>query len=487
VKQVFALLLAVCACGDAAKPSEPRRELKNVARDRCRELEAEVGPLVTPPLADEELCAHVEGLMETLGGSNEALRRLAREELVVIGSAAVPLVAAWLTETTAPAAQRIASAEVLGAIDTREAAQALLERVEWMRVRVDDEPWMRAHSAWQLGSGTQDWVVPRLLLHLRYETDHETVLWLATTLAHFGNYAGLEALYVVAHGARTVELRDAAAATIAKLAADRGFDDGAQLHRAWNEGDPDHRLPDAELSAAHQLEVWRIIQGFSEWQLRGVDDGRFVLQREHSRVAPLLADALADVDRYVRTHAAQALERMGRRASAAGPALLEALDDAQTAPQVAITLGSVGYEVSESALIARLEPSRPLELRVAAAKALGRLGMPSSAGALEKLFGDSEPLDLRVAAACARVLCSPADAARATVELLLHHLTSADVESGGPETALGAWLLARSTDDLPFQTALEAWSKTPADDPAQRVSERAQALRSALDGLFAVR
>jgi hypothetical protein len=131
--------------------------------------------------------------------------------------------------------------------------------------------------------------------------------------------------------------------TAARMASDGGVKDAATLFRIWNDGDPTNKLPDPELSPAHQLEVLRIVRGFSEWQLRGVDDGRFLLQSESRRIAPLIAPALLDENRYVRTHTAQVLERMGHRARETGADLLAALDDAEIAPQIAMPLGAVGY------------------------------------------------------------------------------------------------------------------------------------------------
>jgi HEAT repeat protein len=245
-------------------------------------------------------------------------------------------------------------------------------------------------------------------------------------------------------------------------------------------------LADAELSPAHQLELWRLIAGFSEWQLRGVDDGRFVLQREHARAAPLLAQALVDRDRYVRMHSAQALERMGKRAQAAGPQLLAALDDREIAPQVARSLGALGYRAAEAARIARLAPSQPLELRVAAARALGRLGLPTSSASLEPYCRELEPLDLRAALACALVECAPATASRAAIERVLQHLTSQEVESAELENALEMWLAASSEAGNELARAtFDEWRRTRPEDPRERVAQRAELLRSRLDALFA--
>jgi hypothetical protein len=420
-------------------------------------------------------------LLEAIAGINERTHRLAHEELLSLGAAATAPLAGVLGDVGASDALRMAAAEALGALDSPAAAEVLLQRVELARKQVDDDARLRARCAWRLGSGTQDWIVPRLLLDLRYETDYETVICIASTLAHFGNYAGLDGLFVISRDAQTTQaLRDLALSTAARLASDAHVADAATLLRTWIEGDPQSVLPDHELSLAHQLEVWRMVRGFSEWQLRGVDDARFALQRESRRVATLIAPALLDENRYVRTHTAQVLERMGRRARGTGPALLAALDDPQIAPQIALALGAVGHAAAESALIARLAPAHPLELRVACARALGSLALASSARALDLFVDARQPLDLRIAAACARIHCSPDDTPRATLELLLAHLAANDTETAAPELALDAWLAHRAPTSPAAAAVLTSWRSISPSDPRERVAQRAQLLSEQL-------
>jgi hypothetical protein len=354
-----------------------------------------------------------------------------------------------------------------------------------MRTNKDSEPWVRAHCAWRLGVTTQDWVVPRLILHLRYEADRETTVWIARTLAHFDTYSGLEALYVLWRDESNPQARELAGQALVELASERGVASSDELLRAWNAGELAPRDLAAVPNPRRRLEVWRMIAGYSEWQLRGVDDARFALSRESGFIAPLLAEALGDENRYVRTHAAQTLERMGRRARAAGPALLAALADAEIAAQVLETLGAVGHAPAESELVARLAPTCVLELRVAAARGLRSLALASSVPALERCTAANEPLELRVYAAAARVHCAPADAPRALIELLLDDLSTGAVESATPENALAVWLASRAPASEPFARTWSAWLAIDRPDPRDRVAERARLLRDALAELLA--
>lgn len=482
-RSAFLLLLGIAACGETGEPTPgmpPRpasqRALRDVAAAAVTRLEAEVGPLVEAPAGPADLEEHVQGLIETLASSDSALGRLAREELAGLAPASVPVLCRWLDDSELPTAQRTVAIEALGASDTRLAAERLLARIEAMRTRKNDEAWVRAHCAWRLGQGSQDWIVPRMIRHLRYENDHETVIWMARALARFGNLSGLDALYVIRGSARTQELRDSANLALYELARERGFEESDALGRAWAEGDS--RLPDPALSGLRQLEVWRVIAGFAEWQLRGVDDGRFTLSRENPATALLLAQALEDENRYVRTHAAQSLQRMGRRASAAGPALLAALDDPQAGIFVAEALGGIGCAAAESELIARLEPGYPLELRTAAARGLALLALGTSSAALERFSAGDAPRDLRIAAACARLRCSPADAPRALVELVRADYSTGTGETAASEAALAAWLAAQDVERA--GELQRAWSADLPSEPGERRAARVALIERAL-------
>ncbi len=453
-----------------------RTDLRPVARTRIAELSALVGssPTVEP---DEELRERTQGLLETLAGANEALKRIAREELGTLGPAATAVLHDALFDGAAAQGVRIAAAQALGEIDTPAAVEALVARIELPLTRQDPDGWLRAHCAWRLGGSMQDWIVPRLILTLRYEKHDETVVYLARTLAHFGVYCGLDALYVVA--GRSQEHGALAQTTLAELARAAGRDDPFELLQAWRDGSSDP-LPQRRLTPVRALEIFKRIARFAEWQLRGVDDSRFVLSREHALAAPLLAEALDDENRYIRAHAAQCLERMGRRAAAAGPKLLEVLDDPEIGDQVLLTLGAVGHAPAEPALVERTSRAHSMEIRVAAARALGLLARGSSAPTLRSLCEPTEPLDLRVAALCALAACAPRELDESQARALLEHLSSGQVDTAGPEQALERWLEAR-TDQGRWSEALDAWRTLQTQEPRARVEARAALVRAAFD------
>jgi len=93
----------------------------------------------------------------------------------------------------------------LAAVDTPAAAEALLALLESSRTALEPEPWLYAQCAWQLGRTGQEWVLPRLVLCLKYEKDGQTAVWIADSAARMGVLAGLDALFAVQRGTRPDE------------------------------------------------------------------------------------------------------------------------------------------------------------------------------------------------------------------------------------------------------------------------------------------
>jgi HEAT repeat protein len=272
-------------------------------------------------------------------------------------------------------------------------------------------------------------------------------------------------------------MRPRAASLLQSLATEAGFAGWSELRDAWY-AVPGTTLELAPPTPRHVLEIWRRILALSEWQLRGVDDGRFVLSREGRAAAECLGRALRDEDRYIRTHAAQCLERMGRRGAIAGPQLVEALDDPEIAYQAAEALGGVHYEPATGALIERLSPKGPLELRVAAARALGQLEGEAIAPALRPLLDEGEALDLRAAAASSLARTAALDDTRDAVALLVELLESPALEPTATELALDDWLARREQAGLEGAAALhEAWRAIDDEDDRERARKRADLLR----------
>lgn len=457
----------------APASSRERTDLAPVVASSIAKLEAQLAPAPQPPV-DTELAEQIDGLLETLAGADERLKRIARDELRSLDAASVPALRARLFDSEASQSVRIAAAAALGELDHPASARALLERLDAGRLKKDEAPWLRAHCAWKLASLSQDWVVPGLLLCLRYETDNETVIYIARALARFGVYSGLDALYVVSRDDPREEMRNGALTALAELAQGAGFGDASELYQAWKRGD--EALADAPFSPARELEVWRILKLFGEWQLRPVDDGRFVLSLEHHKVTPLLVAALDDENRYVRVHAAQCVERLAGRARPAGPRLLELIDEPQISDQVILALGALRHEPAEAALIERTGPAWPLEVRMSATQALGAMGLASSAPALRKRLDEKLTRDLRVASLAALVRCAPETLPLDEVRELRSAMTGGEVDSAAPELALDAWLEHRASADTKAVEALKQWRSITTTDSRTRVNERAAVL-----------
>lgn len=476
-RAAFLAILVTCfalACGDTREPRESASTRTIALRDV---VQAEIARLERParviaPLTEDTL-EQLRGSIATAAHGQGKVRALALEDGKALGAGAIAELSKVIDDVQRDERERLAALEILGGIDVPEAAEALARRIDLQIVR---EPWVRAQAAFQLTRQSSDHWLPRVLAQLKYETDGPTVIWIAAALAHHANYAGVEGLHVLSTSARDDQVRADAIGTFERLATEAGFTSTRELYDAWFGDDAARKLPRKEPSPALRLEMWRCIARLHEFDLRLVDDARFALSRSaHWIVEPLTA-ALADTDEYVRLHSAQCLERMGPRARSACPALVQALDDARTAPSIARALGEIGCEAARSALVARTAREESLELRTAAAAALGGSGFAALAhanaageaeraasapalAALRRLLDPSEPLDLRQIAAQA-LLAHEDDGA--AVELLSTCLTSPSADGGAAENALQGWLERRSSaGDARCTAALERWRSTP--------------------------
>lgn len=428
----------------------PGFALGPVVAPRIAALEAEIGVLPPAAAPDAATVERIRGLVAGYPGAQARMKKAFTDEARDIGDAALPVLAGVIGDARAPDAQRVAAIELAAAIDSARAAELLVERAE-----AAVEPWVRANAAFQLAHTTQDQILPRLLLRLKYETDGDSVVWIATTLAHFGNWAGLDGLRVLAAGAETEEVRGTAAERIAALAREAGVGDGESLFLLWNDGDAEEKLERKPPSARHRLEVWRTIARLSEQNLRPVDDARFVLARCAWWVAEPLAEALHEETVYTRSHAAQCLERMGPRAAAAAPEIALALREPRLAPSAATALGAIGWKPGAEPLVAALDPRADPDLRNAAARALGMLGEPTAIEPLRRILASPEPIDLRQAAARSLLLLGRGDEA---APLLLECLTSDGADAPAAEVDLETWLAGRAAaGEADAASALECW------------------------------
>ncbi len=483
-----ALLLSV-GCGQPQEPeSTPAPQLGPVVQSRLAELDRELGTSDPLPELTPAQLQDLDGLVTMLVSSTGALRQVPLEAINEdIGPAAVPRLREWLVDDAREAAQRLAAAELLAALDHPLAAEALLRRVE-----LAPEAWMRSWCAWYLGNTSQDQVLPRLLLRLRYEKDPPTYLWLGRALLHFNNYAGLAALEDLAERAANQPEVNTAAQLLQDAAARAGVE-RSQLRALWS-SQRATELPQLSPSLLLRREVWRLVSELSEqhFQLRGVDDARHVLANMGPWVAMEITPALADSDAHIRLHTAQVLERMGPRASRTGQALLRALGDPRLAPAAAEALGRIGYPPAVPVLAAKSERGQQHELRVAALRALGRTGVSEGLASLRAAFQpNEEPADLCQAAATGLVLLGAGDQA---ATWLVQQLSDPLADGQGAELAIETWLWRGAQSERgDFAVALEGWralAEPPGIFPSleqvrQRLDQRARLLGSLLPKLLA--
>ncbi len=486
----LAASLLLAACGDAPAPTAGESPAGSAAApaaapaygpvvDRAiAALSDAIDPRFEPEPADRELVNELTQVLANAGG-DARLRELPLEEIRGIGDAALRELSRIAADPGAEANARAAAIELIAAVGTRPAGLALVELCDSRR-----ETWVRRHAAWRASElpVDVDVVVPGLLLRLRSETDHEAAIYVASALARHANYAALEMLQRLVTTGADEAARQRAAAELARVVEEAGAPDAATLDAWWRAGAPE--LPSRAPSDHLRLAAWQWIATLSgdTFQLRPVDDARFILSRLGAWAVAPLADALADQDPYVRLHAAQCLERMGRRARAAVPALEAALDDPRLAAQAARALGAIGGPGVREVLESAIGPG-PHERRVAAVRALELLGDAAAAPRLaERLADEAEPYDLRQTAAESLLALAPDDAAARA--FLVASLTEPAADVGGAERALADWLAARA-DDASLDALRAAWRAADVAAGAIPTSSESTARRAARQRAFA--
>ncbi|MFT7679722.1 MAG: HEAT repeat protein [Planctomycetota bacterium] len=407
-----------------------------------------------PEPADIE---QVRGLVYTRAKGSARFKELPLEDIKNLGASAIAPLATVLLDDTLDFAERVAAAELLGYLDLPLAAERLLERIESA-----SEPWLRSWCAFHLSQTTQDHVLPRLLLRLKYEKDHEAYCWIAVALLRRDNFTALEGLMDLA--GRDGNPAQASAQNELNKLTERLQLEPAEILRQWHSLEAT-QLPQHTPSKALRARIWERVSQLSgeHFQLRGVDDALYILERLGPWAALEITPALGDEDIYVRLHVAQALERMGSRASLAGAALLNALHEPRMAPAAAEALGRVGVPEAKTALLELLQSTQDYELQVAIARALGRLGFDGTSQALIECFdGALQPGqdDLRLTCAAALVLLDQGDR---VAHYLLDVLQAGGPPSAAAATALETWLVqGAAASRTGFIKALATWRESDA-------------------------
>ncbi len=453
---------ALCACSEAERDpgAPPAYELRAVGR-------AALAALPAPPPTPAPDAALVARLREQIVGRASLqgkMRALVLDEVAGQADAAVAAARAVLDDPQAGDEASLSALEVLGAVATPAALETLAGLVDIQRCH---EPWKRARAAYEASRIDADVAVPALCAQLKYETDGETVVWIATYLARQRVYAGLDGLRFLAGGRAEPDVRELAAATLAEIAREAGFDDPDALHAAWNGADPERRVPRKEPSDALRAAIWRRVADLGVFDLKQVDDARFVLSRSPWWVTDVLVQALHEEEEHLRACVAQSLERMGPRAAAACAALVEALAEPRTAPAMAKALAAIGCADAVEPLVRCTEPGAGADLRHAAARALAALGGQRATDALVALLAQADAPDLRQTAA--EGLVALGEGARGAA-LLQECLTRPGADHHAAETALEAWLEREaSAGGAPARDALAAWQAL-AGEPGRTAS-----------------
>lgn len=499
----IALLLgaiASCSSSETAAP-EPdamdqlvRSELIPVVPSRIAELEALLAAerleanTEEPDSVDPE---EVRGIVSMYGSARDKrMRDAAKGAVQELGPAVVGHLSALLLDKEEASETRRISAILLAAIGADAAVEPLVEVFE-----TSDEVWLRRVAVWAIGESGSDAFTLRLILRLKYEVDSECVIWLADSLSRVGNLAGLDGLVNLTYSGEQ-SIADLARARLADLAERSGTESAEEMTSLWESADAS-RLREKSASSALRLATWKKVSELSSehFQLRGVDDARFILSRLGPWAAELIAEALLDTDSHLRLHSIQVLERMGARAKVAGPALINALPDSIVGHAAAEAIGRIGYVEALAVLDAGCDARHDHELRVACVRALGSLASLDSLPRLLDLFNtEASPADLKLASADALIRCEHGDP---VADYLVGQMTEVGADARGAEVSLERWLVLGAQEERQVQakrlsdSALEAVAAATSEVSDEGVAQAAESVdtppfQAALDAWIAL-
>ncbi len=275
--------------------------------------------------------------------------------------------------------------------------------------------------------------LPPLLMRLKYELDPQPRLAVLRTLARLGNGAGLAEL--VASFSRPDLAQNAGlyAIEILRLAGKAPGESPSweQLSAAVNELADEWATTGAVRSlpapkAEPELLTVRFarhLTALNGFQLRPVDDSRFVLSRAGTLGLELLRPCLLAEEPYLRCHGLEVVRQLGVVGAPLADAVCSLLGDPLTRAEAVRTLGRLRAVQFAPLVRARLQHP-DFEVRCAAAGALGPIGDKDAIGALQKLLNDTAtPMDLRVQAAFSLAVF---ELQRPGYRFLQQHLQSGD-------------------------------------------------------------
>ena len=322
---------------------------------------------------------------------------------------------------------------VPGAADERLATRSRKSLLEHPQARWALEEGMlhadaavRAVATFELGQlGLQASILP-LLKRVKYELDPACKVWVAGALARLGNGAGLPLLAAAMRDEATANDAGAAALAVLKAAEEdpgesptwEQLQQGiARLQGAWRTTARLHGAPPVtDEPALLDARIAQHLVALHRFQLRPVEDARFMLRRAGSLSLPLLRRCLGASEPFLRSHALEVLAELGRSGASLEDAVLPLLGDELTRADAARALGAMGAVRAFEPLAAMLA-GNDLELRVASAAALGQLGDARATPLLAAVVAaGNEPMDVRVQAAFGHALLVPDGAGRAFLQ-----------------------------------------------------------------------
>jgi len=275
-----------------------------------------------------------------------------------------------------------------------------------------EQPVVRSNAAYQLGQLEVQAALVPLVRRLKYEKVASCKVWVIDALARLGNHSGLRELAsLMVRGPRSLQADDLVQAGEISI----GILDRAhhpigrnpsyselqstlgELDRTWRRrGFVDAIAPTGDLT---RLRIDRLLLDLAQFQLRSVDDARFVLQRLGVAAVPALRTALHAQNNYLRNHALEVIRDIGPAAADAADDVLALLGDRISAPYAVQALGAMQCARAAPRLTSFLRGG-DRELQMAAAGALGPIGDASTIPALRRLLRDTRAtLDARVQAA----------------------------------------------------------------------------------------
>lgn len=480
--------LAFTACSKeptvAAIPPLPTFALRDVVDPMLAELQAKVAAADAAERASwgavpEDLDAEARGLVTFLSTARSNMADAAFEDIGRLGNHAIDaLIRVYEDEATSIDDKR-SCLRLLGELDSPLTARFLSTVVVSER-----EALLRAVASWKLARLDYDMPVLALIKQLKYEKDAEALDYHAKALAAQGNFAGLAPLTVLV-GQQGPD--GPANQTLWQIGSDAGYDNPYDLLDAWRSADPSLTATEPH-SERFRLGLWTWIKVFTEFQLRGVDDGRYIITDLGAESADEVATALHDTNRYVRVHVAQSLGRMGRRGESAAAELAQAIGDPFAGAAAVEALGEVcsvrrfdrapafdAFPAIETCTL----PGRDLGLQLSAVRALGSLGDLRGLPILKAFSNPDQIPEFRQAALEGLVLLSDLEpdprTALAAVDALVRQGQSQDLDVGSTMRALLDWMQRgymsaappAAAGDTPaepsarfgiFDNALKAWN-----------------------------